>query len=76
MVEHFLGDSGKGFYGDLMLNSNITDDMFKAGASSTVPIEIEPQDIRPTPEAVARYFGGPDYQMTSETYQQIGRAHV
>ena len=45
--------------------------MFKAGASSTVRIEIEPQDIRPTPEAVARYFGGPDYQMTSETYQRV-----
>jgi len=54
-----------------MLNSIITDDMFKAAASSTVRIEINPQDIRPTPEAVARYFGGPKYQMTSETHQRV-----
>ena len=54
-----------------MLNSIITDDMFKAGVSSTVRIEIEPQDIRPVPEAVARYFGGPKYQMTPETHQQV-----
>jgi len=46
-------------------------EIFGLGASSTVRIEIEPQDIRPTPEAVARYFGGPKYQMTSETYQQV-----
>jgi hypothetical protein len=54
-----------------MLKSIITDDMFKAGDSSTKRIEIDPQDIRPTPEAVARYFGGPKYQMTSETYQRV-----
>ena len=54
-----------------MLNSIITDDMFKAAASSTVRIEINPEDIRPAPEAVARYFGGPKYQMTSETHQRV-----
>ena len=41
-----------------MLNSIITDDIFKAGASSTVRIEINPQDIRPAPEAVAAISGG------------------
>ena len=46
-------------------------DMFKAGDLSTLRIGIEPEDIRPTPEAVARYFGGPQYQMTSETHQRV-----
>lgn len=41
------------------------------GDSSTVRIEVDPEDIKPSPEAVARYFGGPDYQMTPETHQQV-----
>jgi len=45
--------------------------MFKAGDLSTKRIGIDPEDIRPSPEAVARYFGGPDYQMTPETRQQV-----
>jgi cobalamin-dependent methionine synthase-like protein len=45
--------------------------MFGVGDLSTVCIEIEGEDIRPTPEAVARYFGGPEYQMTPETHAQV-----
>ena len=36
-------------------------------------IDIDPEDIRPSPEAVARYFGGPDYHMTPETHQRVCR---
>ena len=54
-----------------MLKSLIIDEMFGAGDSSTMRIGIDPEDIRPSPEAVARYFGGPDYQMTPETRQQV-----
>jgi hypothetical protein len=54
-----------------MLKRTQFNNMFKAGDLSTKRIGIGLEDIRPTPEAVARYFGGPDYQMTSETYQQV-----
>jgi hypothetical protein len=54
-----------------MLKSLITDEMFGAGEFLTVRIGIDPEDIKPLPEAVARYFGGPDYQMTPETRQQV-----
>lgn len=54
-----------------MLKRTQFNNMFKAGNSSTKRIEIDPEDIRPTPEAVARYFGGPKYQMTSETHQRV-----
>jgi hypothetical protein len=43
------------------------------GDSSTVRIDVDPEDIKPSPEAVARYFGGPDYQMTPETHQRVYR---
>lgn len=49
----------------------ISHKLFGAGDSSTVRIDLDPEDIRPSPEAVARYFGGPDYQMTSETHRQV-----
>ncbi len=49
----------------------ITADIFGAGDSSTVRIDVDPEDVRPSPEAVARYFGGPDYPMTPETRQQV-----
>lgn len=44
---------------------------FRSAGSSTVRFNVETEDIRPTPEAVARYFGGPEYQMTPETYQRV-----
>ncbi|MFC1876721.1 vitamin B12 dependent-methionine synthase activation domain-containing protein [Thermodesulfobacteriota bacterium] len=51
----------------------ITADMFGAGDLSMVRIDVDPEDIRPSPAAVARYFGGPDYQMTPETHQRVCR---
>lgn len=54
-----------------MLKRTQFNNMFKAGDLSTKRIGIDPQDIRPIPEAVARYFGGPEYQMTPETYQRV-----
>ncbi len=39
--------------------------------SSTLRIPIDPEDLSPAPEAVARYFGGPDYQLRPKTHQQI-----
>jgi len=42
-----------------------------ANGSSVMKFEIEPDDMRPTPEVVARYFGGPDYQMTPETQERV-----
>ena len=47
--------------------------MFKDNASSMKRIGIDAREIRPSPEAVARYFGGPDYQMTPETYGRVGQ---
>jgi Vitamin B12 dependent methionine synthase, activation domain len=46
-------------------------DMLGAGDLSTVCMKIEGEDIRPTPEAVARYFGGPKYQMTPQTHERV-----
>jgi hypothetical protein len=54
-----------------MPKSPITDQVFETDDGSTIRIVIEPEDIKPTPEAVARYFGGPDYQMNPETYQRV-----
>jgi hypothetical protein len=45
----------------------------REGELSTVRIGIDVEDIRPSPEAVARYFGGPKYQLTSETHARICR---
>lgn len=39
--------------------------------SSTVRIPIDPEDLSPAPEAVARYFGGSDYQLNPKTHQRI-----
>jgi len=39
--------------------------------SSTVRIPIDREDLSPAPEAVARYFGGPDYQLNPKTHQRI-----
>jgi hypothetical protein len=54
-----------------MTKSLITAEMLEAGDSSTLRIDVDPEDIRPSPEAVARYFGGPGYQLNSKTYQQV-----
>lgn len=51
----------------------ISPKVFEAGDSSTVRVEVDPEDIRPSPEAVARYFGGPNYRMTPETHQRVCR---
>ncbi len=53
--------------------SVISPEVFGEGDSSTVRIDVNPEDIRPSPEAVARYFGGPKYQMTPETHQRVCR---
>ena len=53
--------------------SVISPEVFGEGDSSTVKIDLGPEDIRPSPEAVARYFGGPDYQMTPETHERVCR---
>jgi len=72
VAEFFSGDREKGYFtGRVMLKRTQFDNMFKAGDSSTVRIGVETEDIRPTPEAVARYFGGPKYQMTPETHQRV-----
>jgi len=55
----------------VMLKRTQFKEMFKTGDLSTVRMEIKPLEIRPTPEAVARYFGGPEYQMTSETHHRV-----
>lgn len=62
-----LGD----FIGVVVLKSLITTDMFGAGDSSAKRIDIDPEDIRPSPEAVARYFGGPNYRLNTATYQRV-----
>ena len=51
----------------------ISHDVFEANSLSLVRIDVDPEDIRPTPEAVARYFGGPDYQMNPKTRQRVCR---
>jgi hypothetical protein len=56
-----------------MLKRNQLNELFNARDLSTVRMEIEPEDIRPSPEAVARYFGGPGYSMTAETREQVCR---
>jgi hypothetical protein len=56
-----------------MLKRNQLNELFSAGDLSTVRMEIEPEDIKPSPEAVARYFGGPGYPMTSKTHDQVCR---
>lgn len=57
----------------VILKSPIDADMFRAGDFSTVRIDVDPEDVRPLPEAVARYFGGVDYQMTPQTHQRVCR---
>ncbi len=37
----------------------------------TIRIPIHPQDLSPSPDAVARYFGGPDYQLTPKAQKQV-----
>ncbi|MBW2513427.1 MAG: hypothetical protein JRE21_02510 [Deltaproteobacteria bacterium] len=56
-----------------MLKRNQLNELFVASDVSTVRMKIEPDDIRPSPEAVARYFGGPGYAMTPETHEQVCR---
>ena len=51
------------FLSNLLINvmpkSPITDQVFETDDGSTIRIVIEPEEIRPTPGAAARYFGGP-----------------
>ena len=53
--------------------SIVSPEVFGTGDSSTVRIDVDPEDVRPSPEAVARYFGGVEYQMTPETRQRVCR---
>lgn len=38
---------------------------------STIPIPIDPAAIRPSPDAVARYFGGPGYNLTPKAQKRV-----
>ena len=53
--------------------SIVSPEVFGTGDSSTVRIDVDPEDVRPSPEAVARYFGGVEYQMTPKTRQRVCR---
>jgi len=48
-------------------------EMFKDVDSSMVRIDLDPEEIRPSPEAVARYFGGPKYRLNPETHRRVCR---
>jgi len=47
------------------------DKRFRSNGSSTVCIPIDPLFLSPSPNAVARYFGGSDYPLSGKTRQQI-----
>ena len=38
---------------------------------STIRIPIDPEAISPSPDAVARYFGGPGYNLTPKTQKRV-----
>ena len=56
-----------------MLKNMTRDNIFGEGDLSTKRIDLDPEDIRPSPEAVARYFGGPNYRLNTATYQRVTR---
>lgn len=38
---------------------------------STMQIPVDPQDLRPAPDAVARYFGGVGYKLSPKALEQV-----
>jgi len=38
---------------------------------STIPIPIDPEDLRPSSDAVARYFGGPGYHLNPKAHKRV-----